>query len=69
MTTIDKTPAGLQYVLPGAEKASDATMARRAAGKPLRASVPQMAPGPLFGEDALQSDLMDVLRQRRDGML
>jgi hypothetical protein len=44
-TRLDKTPAGLQYVLPGAEQASNATMARRAAGKPLRASVPQLAPG------------------------
>jgi hypothetical protein len=41
MTAIDRTPAGQKHVLPGAEPASDAAMARRAADAPLRARVPQ----------------------------
>jgi hypothetical protein len=41
MTAIDNTVAGPQHVQPGTEKASDATMGRHAAAKPLRASAPQ----------------------------
>ncbi len=60
----DRTPAGPQHVLPGAEKASDTAMVRRAAVKPLRASVPQRpcAVG-LFSDETLQTDLMSLIRR------
>jgi hypothetical protein len=62
MTAIDRTRAGPQHVLPGAEKASDATMARRAAAKPLRASAPQQPCDiGLFSNDAAQSDLLHLI--------
>jgi hypothetical protein len=62
MTTIDKTPTGPQHVLPGAEKASDATVALFAAAKPLRPRIPQ-APCDigLFSEDATQTDLLHLI--------
>ena len=62
MTAIDRTPAGPQHVLLGAEKASDATMARLAAAKPLRPRIPQ-APCNigLFSDDAAQSDLLHLI--------
>jgi hypothetical protein len=59
---IDHTPAGQQYVLPGAEMAGDAAMARRAADKPLRPRVPQRPCDiGLFSDDAAQADLLDVI--------
>jgi hypothetical protein len=58
MTAIDNTPAG-QYVLPGAEEAGDAAMARRAADAPLRPRVPQQpCDHGLFSDDAAQVDLL-----------
>jgi len=41
MNSVDTTPAGQQTVLPGAERASDATMAKRRAAAPLKPSKPQ----------------------------
>jgi hypothetical protein len=61
MTAIDRTPAGQQYVLPGAEKDGDAAMARRAADAPLRPKVPQRPAAGLFSGDAAQADLLDVI--------
>lgn len=64
MAAIDKTPAGAQHVLPGAEKISEATMARRAGAKHLRAIVPQRpCDVGLFSDDASQTDLLDPIRQ------
>jgi hypothetical protein len=62
--TIDLTPAGPQYVLRGAEPASDATLARRAAEKPLQARVPQQPCDiGLFSDDAAQPDLLHLIRR------
>jgi len=62
MTAIDRTPAGPRHVLPGAEPASDATMARRAAAKPLRPLVPQQPCDiGLFSDDAAQADLLHLI--------
>jgi hypothetical protein len=62
MTAIDRTPAGPQHVLAGAEKASDATMARLYAAKPLRPRVPQRPCDlGLFSDDAAQSDLLPLI--------
>ena len=56
--TIDTTEAGQQTVLPGAERASDATMAQRRANSPLK---PRRAQQPcdvgLFSDEANQRDL------------
>jgi hypothetical protein len=62
MTAMDRTPAGPQYVLPGAERASDAAMARRAADAPLKAGVPQRpCDHGLFSDDAAQVDLLHLI--------
>jgi hypothetical protein len=62
MPAIDRTPAGQQYVLPGAEGASDAAMARRAADTPLRPRVPQQrCDHGLFSDDAAQVDLLHLI--------
>jgi hypothetical protein len=64
MTAIDRTPTGPQHVLPGAEKASDATIARLAAAKPLRSCVPQQPCDiGLFSDDAAQADLLHLIAQ------
>ena len=53
MTAIDRTPAGQKHVLPGAEPANDAAMARRAADAPLRARVPhRLCDIGLFSDEA-----------------
>ncbi len=59
---IEQTPIGPQYVLPGAERASDATMAQRKADAPMRPKVPQKPVAGLFGDDARQLDLIDTIR-------
>jgi hypothetical protein len=65
---IDRTPAGPQHVLPGAEKASDAAMVRRAASKPLQACIPQqMCDIGLFSDGASQTDLLDLIERDRIG--
>ena len=62
MTTIDSTPAGPQHVLPGAERASDATVARLNAAKPLRPRVPQEpCDVGMFSDDAAQADLLHLI--------
>jgi len=61
MTAIDKTPAGPQCVLPGAE-CREAGRAQRAADKPLMARVPQRPCDiGLFSDDAAQADLLDLI--------
>lgn len=63
---IDSTPAGQQYVLPGAERATPAQIARRRAAEPLRASKPQQpCDHGLFSDDARQTDLIDAVRRHR----
>lgn len=55
---LDRTAAGFQTVLTGAERASEATMAQRAANAPLK---PKTAQKPcdvgLFGDEANQEEL------------
>ena len=64
MTAIDRTPAGPQHVLPGAEPESDAIIARRAAAKPLRSRVPQQPCDiGLFSDTAAQADLLHLIAQ------
>lgn len=60
MSAIDRTPAGDQHVLPGAEKAADAVMAQRLADAPLRPKRAQQLAtslGGLFGDAASQQEL------------
>jgi hypothetical protein len=56
---IDATEAGPQLVLPGAERASDAKLAQRAANAPLK---PTKAQRPcdvgLFSDEANQGELL-----------
>ncbi len=58
---IEHTLIGPQYVLPGAERASDATMAQGKADAPMRPKVPQKPVAGLFGDDARQLDLIDTI--------
>lgn len=48
-----------QLVIPGAERASDKTMAQRAADAPLKPKAPQKDPGGLFSDEMDQRDLLD----------
>ncbi len=50
-----------QSIIPGAERASDATMAQRKADAPLKPKVAQKDAGGLFSDDALQADLLDFV--------
>ena len=55
------TSAGEQHVIPGAEKASDAEVAKRKAGEPMKPKVGQKpADEGLFGDRAHQTDLVDL---------
>ena len=60
--TVEKTEAGQQTVLPGAEKIGQGEQAQRKAEAPLK---PKVAQKPtdigLFGDEAAQADLMDML--------
>lgn len=56
--TIDKTEQGWQRVIPGAERITNAELARRKMAQPLRPSVPQRpADHGLFGDGHLQQPL------------
>jgi hypothetical protein len=46
--TIDATPAGMQRVIPGAERITDRELAERRMAGRKRASVPQVPPGGMF---------------------
>ncbi len=61
----EATPAGDQAIIPGAEKASDATMAQRKTDQPLKPKVAQepMDDG-MFGDESKQSDLVDLTRAK-----
>src|SRR5271166_2076152 len=56
----ENTSAGEQHVIPGAEKASDAEVAKRKAGQPLK---PQVAQKPAdhgrFSDESKQIDFID----------
>lgn len=61
---VDRTEAGQQFVIPGAEKISDAEQAQNLADKPLRPTVDQKpADDGLFGDSAAQMDLVDLTRK------
>lgn len=58
----DLTPAGQQTVLPGAEKATQATMAQRRADAPLKPkAIQRPCDAGLFSDDAKQIDLVDFI--------
>jgi hypothetical protein len=58
MTATDNTPAGLQTMLPGAERASDATIAQRRADAALKPKTNQKpCDVGLFSDDANQKEL------------
>ena len=60
-TKTESTAAGEQHVIPGAEKVSDAEVAKRKAGEPLKPKVRQKpANEGLFGDEANQTDLVDL---------
>ena len=60
-TKTESTTAGEQHVIPGAEKVSDAEIAKRKAGEPLKPKVGQKpADEGLFGDGASQADLVDL---------
>ncbi|MGA7657850.1 MAG: hypothetical protein WCA96_13890, partial [Methylocella sp.] len=58
----ENTIAGEQHVLPGAEKVSDAEIAKRRAGEPLRPWAEQKpADHGLFSDESKQIDFIDAL--------
>lgn len=60
--TTERTKAGQQHVLPGAERARDAAMAARKAQEPLRPRKPQLPCDiGLFSDDADQLDLLTIM--------
>jgi hypothetical protein len=59
---IDRTPAGPQHVLLGAERIGDGTLAQRRADAPMLPTVPQAQPSGLFSDDARQLDICDLIR-------
>ena len=64
-TKIESTTAGEQHVIPGAEKVSDAEVAKRKAREPLKLKVEQKpADEGLFGDEANQTDLVDLAGKR-----
>jgi hypothetical protein len=68
-TKTESTSAGEQHVIPGAEKVSEAEVAKRKAGEPLKPKVGlKPADEGLFGDWANQTDLVD-LASRSKGRL
>ena len=60
-TKTESTNAGEQHVIPGAEKVSDAEVAKRKSGEPLKPRAAQKpADEGLFGDGANQTDLVDL---------
>lgn len=60
--TTERTKAGEQHILAGAERISDGDLAKRKAREPLRPRKPQLpCDVGLFGDDADQVDLMDLI--------
>ena len=71
-TKTESTTAGEQHGIPGAEKVSDAEVAKRKAGQPLKPKVEQKPSDEgLFGDWAYQTDLVDLagVAPRRRGPL
>lgn len=61
---LDRTAAGEQSVLPGAERVSDKMMAQRQASAPLRAKAPQKATDfGLFGDEPMQGDFIELVNR------
>lgn len=66
--TTERTEAGEQTVLPGAEKESEGKQAQRKADQPLKPKAAQKpADEGLFGDDSKQTDLLDLPRARESG--
>jgi hypothetical protein len=66
-TKTESTTAGEQHVIPGAEKISDAEVAKRKAGEPLKPRVAQKpADEGLFGDEANPTDLVDLAARPKD---
>ena len=62
-TKTESTSAGEQHVIPGAVKISGAEVAKRKAGEPLKPKAEQKpADEGLFGDEANQTDLIDLAR-------
>jgi hypothetical protein len=60
----ERTPAGQQHVLPGAERAPDTELAQRRADERLNPKVAQRpADFGLFSEESKQTDLIDMARK------
>ena len=59
----ERTTAGEQTVLPGAERIPEGEQAQRAAEKPLAPKVAQKEPGGLFSDESKQTDLVDMARK------
>jgi hypothetical protein len=66
---VERGPDGrLQYVIPGAERVGDGTIAQRRTDAPLRPNVAQEPPhtlGGLFGDSHLQTDLIDAIKKAK----
>ena len=65
-TKTESTAAGEQHVIPAAEKVSDAELAKRKAGEPLKPKVGQKpADEGLFGDEANRTDLVELAGRPR----
>ena len=63
---IDRTPADPdQYMLLGPLCVPDKTLAERRWNAPKRSTVPQREAGPLFSDDAAQTDIIDAIRRAK----
>src|SRR5262249_54017310 len=66
--TSERTEAGEQIILPGAEQIGQGEQAQRAADRRLKPKVAQKPPDEgLFGDDSRQTDLLDLNRARESG--
>lgn len=62
--SVDRTPIGDQFVIPGAERVGDGELAKRKAEQRLQPAKPQKpCDHGLFSDAAAQVDLMDLLRK------
>lgn len=59
---VERTAAGEQAVLPGADKIADAELAQRKTDEPLKPKVAQKEVGGLFGDESKQTDLIDLAK-------
>ena len=64
LKSTERTPAGQQHVLPGAERAPDTELAQRRADERLKPKVAQRpADFGLFSDESKQTDLVDRARK------